>query len=300
MMPAEIRRIEDSFEAARGKKLFRRAWLPAMAADCVIVVIHGFGEHCGRYEALGSWFARRGAAVHAYDQRGHGRTPGKRGHADSFELLLDDLEVFIAFARAQHPAAPLVLLGHSMGGLVVSALASGREPDIDLLVTSGAALTLSPDISRLKLWLAGAFRRLAPRLAMQAGLDLDGLSRDPEVRRRYEADPLVHGQMTAALAAGMLDAQQAASGAAARVAVPMLLLHGEADPLCPVSGSQTFHARLSPERTPGSALRIYPELLHEIFNEPEGEAIFEDVRRWLLERLGRAEERSATGVSVSV
>jgi len=296
MMRDEVRRIEDRFEGAGGQKLFRRAWLPA-SPDCLIVVVHGFGEHCGRYEALGRWFAQRGAAVHAYDQRGHGRTPGKRGHADSFDLMLDDLEAFIAFVRGQHPGLPLTLLGHSMGGLVVTALASGREPDIDLLVTSGAALALSPDISRAKLWLAGVFRRLAPRLAMQAGLDLAGLSLDPEVRRRYEVDPLVHGQMTAALAAGMLEAQRTVGDAAARVAVPMLLLHGEADPLCPVSGSRSFHGRLSPETRAGSALRVYPELLHEIFNGPEGEAIFEDVWHWLLERLGRSEERIETGIS---
>jgi alpha-beta hydrolase superfamily lysophospholipase len=130
----------------------------------------------------------------------------------------------------------------------------------------------------VRIFAARTLRRLAPRLRLQSGLDPGGLSRDPEVVRRYVEDPLVHRTMTTSLATELLRAVQRTSAASERAAVPWLLLHGEADPICPVTGSRTAHARL---RAPGSALRTYPGLRHEILNEPEREQVFEDVRAWV-------------------
>jgi alpha-beta hydrolase superfamily lysophospholipase len=277
-----LRRTEDHFIAGGGRRLFCRSWLPPEPVRTVVLA-HGFGEHCGRYEEMASWLAERGCAVHAYDHQGHGQSPGPRGHADRFDDFLDDLEQFLNHARNANPALPLVLVGHSMGGLVVANLATDRQPGIDLLVTSGAALSISPEFSRFKRWLARVLRSVAPRLSMEAGLDLDGLSTDPEVIRRYVADPLVHGRVSAAMAAGMMDATEATSQSAGQVRVPMLLLHGEEDPLCLVAGSESFHAALPHSEVAGSAIRTYPKLKHEIFNEPSREQIFQDLLDWVLE-----------------
>ena len=276
-----IGRKESYFEAAGGRRLFLHSWLPDAPAR-VLILVHGFGEHGGRYLELAHWFAERAFAVYAYDQAGHGRSPGPRGHVDRFGDLLDDLETLIDLVSRTHPGLERVLLGHSMGGLVVAALVCEREPSVDLLITSGAALTLSPDLSSGKLLLARILSRLLPRLSMNAGLDSEGLSRDPEVVRRYLADPLVHGSMSAAAGAGMMHQIQALKGAAARVSSPALILHGEADPLCLASGSRNFYAGLPHETVAGSALRIYPNLRHEIFNEPEREEIYADVLDWVL------------------
>jgi len=276
-----IRRIEGRFEPTRRRSLFSRAWVPH-EVDRALVVVHGFGEHCGRYEETASWFARRGSAVHAYDQQGHGMTAGRRGHIDSFESVLDDLEAFIDQVRNQYPDdLPLVLVGHSWGGLVVTSFACEREPDIDLLVASAAALSLSPDLSRLKIAMAGVLKNLLPRFSMDAGLDVQGLSRDPDVVQRYVDDPLVHGRSSTTFAAESIEATRRTAASASSVLVPMLMLHGVDDPLCLCSGSRAFYEQLPHDEVPGSELRTYPGLLHEIFNEPEREEVYADLLAWI-------------------
>ena len=265
--------------APDGLRLFRRAWLPERPTRALLLV-HGYAEHSGRYEEMGAWFAARGAAVHAYDHRGHGRSGGPRCHVARFEEFLDDLAAVLASVRAQHPDLPLTLVGHSMGALITLAFLAERQPPIASAVTSGAALSLGA-ISPVRVALARALRRVLPRLSLGSGLDPQGLSRDPEVVRRYLEDPLVHRTMTASLGAELLAAASRTAARAGQVGVPLLMLHGAADPLCAAEGTRSFHAGLG---SAGRALRIYPELRHEIFNEPERETVWQDVLTWLEER----------------
>jgi lysophospholipase len=285
----ELRRVEAhvSGERAGGgaPRLHRRAWLPP-APWAVLLVVHGYAEHSGRYEEMGAWLARRGLAVHAYDQRGHGRSEGLRCHVDRFDEYLDDLSAVLSLVAGEHPGQPLALLGHSMGGLVVATFLAERRPAVGAAVTSGAALALGPGVSRLRIVSARLLRRVAPRLSIGSGLDPAGLSRDPEVVRAYLEDPLVFRTMTASLAAELLEAVGRAPSCAPRVAAPLLLLHGAEDPLCPSEGSRAFHDAL---RVPGKAFRSYPGLRHEIFNEPEREQVYADLIAWLEATLGRAE-----------
>ena len=276
-----LRRAEDYFETARGSSLFFRSWQPSLP-ERVIVLVHGFGEHSGRYEEFASWFCRRGFAVYAHDQQGHGHSPGKRGHVDQFDDFLDDVERLIEVAALEHPNLPRVLIGHSMGGLIVTSLACRRRPSVNFVVASSPALSLAPDISPVKLRMARLLRRIVPRLAMSAGLDASGLSSDANVVRDYLADPLVHGQVTMAMGAGMSDTILRTEGTAGDVEVPMLLLHGESDRLCRVEGSRAFYAGMPQAEQMGSAIRTYPDMLHEIFNEPDREKIFADLLDWLL------------------
>jgi alpha-beta hydrolase superfamily lysophospholipase len=277
-----IRRTESHFAAGKGRSLFRRAWLPP-EPQRLLVLVHGYAEHSGRYEHVGAWLAARGCAVHAYDHQGHGRSDGVRGHVRRFSDLLDDLELFLARVRDEQPGLPAFLVGHSMGGLVVAAFVRERRPELVGAVTSGAALCLAEVPSGPRLLALRLLRRVAPRLAMTSPVDPEALSRDPEVGRAYLEDPLVFRRMTLSLAAEFFDAGRRTLAGAADVHIPMLLLHGEADPLCPASGSRTFHEQLG---TPGSDLRIYPELRHEIFNEPEQERVFADLLEWLRGREG--------------
>jgi alpha-beta hydrolase superfamily lysophospholipase len=243
-----------------------------------MLVVHGYAEHSGRYEGLAAWFAARGVAVHAYDQRGHGRSGGARGHAARFQEFLDDLALLLEFVRTEHPDLPLTLVGHSMGGLVVASFLTERKPTISSAVLSGPALALGDGVSRLRIAAARALRGIAPRLVLRSGLDPGGLSRDPSVVRAYLEDPLVFRTMTTSFAAEMLAAIPRVAARAAEVAVPLLGLHGEEDPLCPLRGSRAFFASV---RSPGSTLRVYPGLRHEIFYEPEREKVYEDLWSWL-------------------
>jgi alpha-beta hydrolase superfamily lysophospholipase len=264
--------------------LFRRSWL-IERPERVLVLVHGFAEHSGRYEHVGAWFAERGCAVHAYDQRGHGRSEGVRGHVRRFDDLLDDLDALLAAVRAEHPGLRPHLVGHSMGGLVVTASLCERAPDVQSAVTSGALLAIAEGFSRARIVAARLLRRIAPRLALNAGLDTQGLSNDPAVARAYLADPLVFRTMTPSLAVELMGAVARTAAGAARVRTPLLMLHGEADPLCPVAGTQRFYAGLGVEPR---RLQLYPGLRHEIFNEPEQARVFTDVLAWL-----QAGERAA-------
>lgn len=275
-----IRRSESHLAVAGGRALFRRCWIPPQP-ERVVVLVHGYAEHSGRYEAMGAWLAERGCAVHAYDQQGHGRSDGARGFARDFCDLLDDLDAMLDAAKAEQPELPAFVVGHSMGGLVAAAWAVERGEGATGVVTSGAALSLGAVMSRTRLLLLRTFRRVMPRQTIPQPIAADALSRDPEVGRAYAADPLVFQRITLSLAAEMFDAATRTLARAGEVRLPMLLLHGEDDPLCAVQGSRVFFEQLT---TSGSELKIYPGLRHEIFNEPEKEQVFADLLDWLRKR----------------
>jgi alpha-beta hydrolase superfamily lysophospholipase len=283
---AKIRRSESHVTGSRGHTPFLRSWLPERV-ERVLLVVHGFGEHSGRYEGLASWLAARGCAVHAYDHPGHGRSSGQRGYVRRFSDLLDDLESRCAAVRQQHPDLPLFLLGQSMGGLIVSSLAVERQPQVSGIVTTGAALAVSSDFSPAKRVAARVLRYLAPRLPLNSGLNPNGLCRDPAVVQAYIEDPLIFSTMTPALGAGMLSALQRTAAAGSRVTVPMLMMHGEDDPICPAVGTRDFYQSL---QVPGSRLHLYPGQLHEVLHEPERETAFAHVFEWLREREGTEED----------
>lgn len=248
-----------------------------------MVLVHGYAEHTGRYDEMAMYFAEQGFAVHAYDQAGHGRTAGPRGHVDRFDRLVEELARFLELVALDHPGLPITLVGHSMGGLVVAATAAFAKPPVERIVLSGALLELSGGglRRRLSLMVANLLSVFAPRIGFSTGLETDGLSRDPEVVRCYREDPYVTDRMSARFAAGLNQLVARVAGAAGHVERPVLLLHGEADPICAPSGSRAFHAGLAPGIAAQSPLRLYPELRHEIFQEPERETIWQEMLEWL-------------------
>jgi lysophospholipase len=290
-----IRRTEGTFEGQGGLQLFRRSWL-CDDPGRVLLLVHGFAEHSGRYEHVGNWFAERGVAVHAYDHRGHGRSQGPRNYVHSFDDYLDDLSILLEIVEREHPGVPVTIVGHSMGGLISTAFVRERKPAITSLVTSGPALALGPAMGGLRMWLLRVLSWILPRILIPSGLPSDGLSRDPEVARLYDADPLVDPRITPRLAVAMTNAIARTSGGGAEIAVPMLMLHGGDDPLCAVAGSEAFFSSLPPGAAPPSAIHVYPNLLHEIFNEPEKERIFEQIDGWL-RGLAAASPKAASGAA---
>jgi len=282
-MRAEIRRRESQIVLSDRGERYHRSWLPPKP-DRVLILVHGFAEHTGRYDEMAMHFAERNFVVHAYDQAGHGRTKGARGHVDRFDRLVEELARFVELVARDHPGLPITLAGHSMGGLVVAATAAFSQPAVDRFILSGALLELGPEgraRRRLSLLGANVLSFVAPLTGFSTGLDPSGLSRDPEVARRYVEDPYVKDRMSARFAAGLSRLMSRTLPAADRVERPILVLHGEADPICSPSGSRNFFEGLSPSLAESSSLRVYPELRHEIFQEPEREEIWNEMLNWL-------------------
>lgn len=281
-MDQTIRRLESQVVLSDHTDRYRRTWLP-LEPKRVLILVHGFAEHLGRYDEMAMYFARRGFAVHGYDQLGHGRTPGPRGHADRFDRLLEDLSRFIDLVALDHPNLPITLLGHSMGGLVVAATAALHHPPVDRIVLSGALLRLGGGGLRqsASLMAARLLSAVTPRFGIATGLDAAGISRDPEVVRRYREDPFVKDRMSVRFAAGLNQMVERVAASAGSVERPMLILHGAEDWIASPLGSQQFFAGLNPQVAEASDLRVYPELRHEIFQEPEREEVWRDILDWL-------------------
>jgi alpha-beta hydrolase superfamily lysophospholipase len=282
--PDQIWRRESLVELSSAGARYRRSWQPPEPARAMVLV-HGYAEHVGRYDEMAMHFASRGYAVHAYDQVGHGRTKGPRGHVDRFDRLAEELARFIELVGLDHPELPVTLVGHSMGGLVVAATAAFQKPAVSEIVVSGALLQLGGEESGLRqslsLGLAKILATIVPRVAVATGLDPQGISRDPDVVRRYREDPLIEDRMSMSFAAGMSRMVDATRCAAGEIDRPILVLHGGDDPICPVAGSRRLFAGLKPEIAEKSRLEIYPELRHEIFQEPERERVWEDMIQFI-------------------
>ena len=282
---AGLRRTESHFEGHGQIPLFCRTWRPDSPVRA-LALVHGFGEHSGRYEPAAAWFAARGTVVHGFDLRGHGRSAGRRGHVGGFSDYLNDLEIFLDRVIAESNSLPVTLLGHSMGGLITTAFAVERSPRVQSLITSGSALAVSPELNGFKIRLARVLRKIAPRLAMSAGLDPNAISSEQHEVQRYLADPLVHDVSTASHAGALFDQIDRLRGAGSQVEVPMFLLHGALDSLCPPAGSTAFYQSLAGARegstAPRAELRIYQQSIHEILNDVERQTVMADMLDWIV------------------
>jgi alpha-beta hydrolase superfamily lysophospholipase len=275
--------IEQRVTAADGTGLLTRYW-PAFATDdsdgpwAHVLIVHGLGEHSGRYEQVGAQFSAAGCAVHAYDHRGNGASDGRRGHVDRWSRLHDDLADRHGSVRAAAGGRPVVFYGHSLGGLVVAGYCLSARPRPDAVVLSSPGLDST--LSAWKKGLAAGLGQWLPRVPIPNGVDPSTLSRDPAVGERMAADPLCATTSTLGFGAEGLREQARVRAAAGRgLGVPTLVLHGEDDGLVPVDATAVF------EGAPDTTRRTFPGLRHELHNEPEGPAIVAEIIDWLRDRM---------------
>lgn len=256
--------------AADGRAQFRRRW----AVDdprAALLLVHGIGEHAGRYEHVGAALADAGVDVLAHDQRGFGLTEGRRAFVRSIDEFVDDVNALLAERREL--GVPVVLMGHSLGGLVVTSHLVSDRPQPDLAVLSSPALdAVAPAWQRA---LAPAIGRLLPRLHVKADFDGSVLSRDEAVQRAYEDDPLRVDGSTFALGRAILAAMTEVSTRLDRIRVPAYVLHGSADELVPPAASEPLAA------LPNVTRRVWPDLRHECLNEPEQDQVIAEIIAWL-------------------
>lgn len=271
-----------------GSTLQGQYW-PDADAKATALIVHGLGEHHARYAKVVARLREAGLAVTAYDHRGHGRSDGKRGDIPAPETLLRDLAAVIDAVRTASPARPLLLLGHSMGGIVAARFVGGAlesprpawSRPVDALALSSPAFDAS--LKPIQKLLIGVMGRLAPHLAAGNGLSPEWISRDPAVVAAYRADPLVHDRITATLGRFFGEAIATVQAQAPRWRTPTLLMWAGADRCVAPAGSARF-AKAAPAGV--VTAREFPGLYHELFNEPEKEAVFAAMREWLVQRFG--------------
>jgi alpha-beta hydrolase superfamily lysophospholipase len=272
--------ITSQATASDGAHLLVRHWPPAGPADggagwASVLLVHGLSDHSGRYEHVGDQLAAAGLDVHAFDLRGNGGSAGRRGDAERWSQLHDDLADRLRAVRSVADGRPLVLYGHSMGSLIVLGYLLGEYPRPDIVVVTTPALE-----STLAGWrkaLARLLARVLPTLPIPNGIEGSTLSRDPAVAARVAADPAVTRTSTARFGAAGLAEQVRVRREVRRLPtdLPILVLHGLDDRLVPAVASEVLATLPNVER------RTYPGLRHELHNEPEGPAVLDDVIAWL-------------------
>lgn len=263
-----------------GQQLFVRDWPHARAQDAVLIV-HGLGEHSGRYQRLAQWFHMRGFAVRSYDQRGHGKTPGMRGALRHSDDLLEDLATVYNDYASGLPRPPL-LLGHSMGGLVAARCVMDQRIQPPAMALSSPAFRSWESVWLRRL--AAVLSRLTPSLPLPNGLPFDKLSHDPQLEPAYRGDPLRHSWVTPRLADFIFRAGETSIRDASQLGVPTLLLVAGADKLVDPSGSRDFAA--AAWATNRLTTRYFDSLYHELFNEaePSRGQVLKQLGDWLQKR----------------
>jgi alpha-beta hydrolase superfamily lysophospholipase len=258
-----------------------------------MLIVHGIAEHSGRYEHVGDGFAAAGIDVWALDLRGNGGSGGRRAYVDRWSDYLDDVEWRLGAVRQTAAQGnPVVLLGHSLGGLIAFDYATCGRPAPDLLVLSSPALDST--IPGWKKALARALSGIAPTMRIRNELTGDQLSSDPTVGERYFADPMVERTTTTRLAAEALGSQDRVARRFDALSTPTLIFHGHADSIVPVAASEPLGS------LPGVRRVVLPDLRHETLNEPSGPGIVADVVRWLREQTARREAPSGAAPGPSV
>ena len=268
------------FGTPGGHQLAVREWATKGRPRGVVQLVHGLGEHANRYAHVARRLNALGLAVRAHDHYGHGASSGARGDLPDTLRLVDDLGRMVDETRRLFPGLPLVLLGHSLGGLVAASFVARAMRPVDGLVLSSPAL--DPGMTAAQRALVAMLSRVVPGLRVRNGLDVKYLSHDPLVVQAYQGDPLTHDRIGARLARYLADEGAVVQAAAPLWRVPTLLMFAGDDRLVDPEGSRRFAASASPEVVRAVC---FEALYHELFNEPGADAVFDTLQGWLASRI---------------
>jgi len=270
--------VEGNFKGVRNANIYYQAWLPEGNVKAVLLIIHGLGEHCGRYMNVVNRFVPLGYAVYGLDHIGHGKSEGMREGVERFADYINPLTVYHEMVKSWQTGKPIFLLGHSMGGLIASYYLLDHQAEFRGAVISAPLIKVSDSISQATIIMGKILSALAPKMGLLP-LDAKSISRDPEVVKAYVNDPLVfHGKTPARLAAELLKAMLRVAAEADKMTLPFILVQGSDDRLVNPGGAQTLYDKASSK---DKTIRIYEGLYHEVFNEPERGRVLNDVEAWL-------------------
>jgi acylglycerol lipase len=270
-----------NWNADDGLEMYGQDWAPAKKVQAAVCLVHGLGEHSGRYAHVGTTFSQAGFVLSAFDLRGHGKSGGPRGHFPSFDALMQDIHRHIALTREKYSGLPLFLYGHSLGGLLVLNYATYCEHTLTGVIATGSGLRSPVLEQKAKITLSKILGGMLPKVTIPTGLDPNGISRDPQVVRAYKQDPLVHGLATLSAARVGFAAVDRAFAHASEFPVPLLLMNGTADNITYPRGSQEYADLVRADCT----LKFWDGLYHEIHNEPEQAEVLKFTLNWMKARL---------------
>lgn len=269
---------EDTFEGYGGTVLYRRSWHAQGDFRAVFVIGHGFGEHIGRYGHLATHLNASGITVHGFDYRGHGRSPGQRGHILSWVEYREDLRAFLKLVFSLDSGRPVFLYGHSMGSLVVLDYVIDYPDGLSGYIVSGSALVPAGVASPFRVALARLLSRVKPNFKLDLALDPASLSHETEVVNAYRNDPLVHGFASARWGTEAMEAIERIKSRIAEIHLPVLFVHGGLDKINLPEGSTWLHEHVS---SPDKTLRIYPNSFHEPHNDLDRDEVYRDIVDWI-------------------
>ena len=266
-----------------GLEMYAQSWEPDAATKAVICLVHGLGEHSGRYAHIGKAFTDAGFALAGFDLRGHGKSSGPRGHIPAIDAFMDDIEGFVKQIEARFEGVPRFLYGHSLGGILVLNYILRRKPEFKGVISTGASLRTSLEEQAAKVTMARVLGTLLPGVAIPSGLNPTTISRNPEVVNAYVNDPLVHDKMTLGFGKVMLSVLPWTFEHAHEFSLPLLIMHGKEDKLGYPRGSEEFAGLVEQDCT----LKLWDGLYHEVHNEPEQDEVFAFTIEWMNSQLPR-------------
>jgi alpha-beta hydrolase superfamily lysophospholipase len=272
---------QDTFYGFKGRELFYRSVEPDNA-KAVVLILHGYGEHSGRYEHVLDAFESRGYAAYAPDHRGHGRSQKVFGDLEGRKKIREDVRILTQIAKQNYPGIPCVLLGHSMGGMLALFQLLAYQGDYDVAILSAPAILLPDGVSPLVKALAGGIAAVAPNLPIQE-LDLSEATRNMEMRAQDDQDPLQYrGKARARTGHETIRAQEEIQAGLGSITLPLLVMHGTEDKVINQEASEMVYRSI---KSQDKTRKIWDGLYHEIMNEPEREEVFKYLFAWLEERL---------------
>jgi len=273
-----MKHFESNWKSSDGLTLFVQGWEPdVLPLKAVVCLVHGVGEHSGRYAHVAEAFAKEGYALFAADLRGHGKSEGLKGHADSIETLMNDVDVLLKQAKIRYPGLSVFLYGHSLGGILALHYGLKRKPDLKGMLVTSPALHSSLEQQPYKVLAAKILGTLMPKVTIASGLDVAAISHDAEVIKAYNNDPLVHDKISVGFGKILLQVCKFNLDHASEFPLPLLLMHGKADAIAFPSSSIEFAQQLDGLCT----LVLWEDVFHELHNESIKKEVFKTLTDWM-------------------
>ncbi len=268
--------MEFNIKLKRGLVLKGMIESPGENTKAVVVMVHGLGEHTGRYSHWAALFKKEGIGFAGVDLPGHGKSDGRRGNITSYAVLSEMIDILLSSCKKTFPGVPVFLYGHSLGGGIVLDYLLRKSPKISGAIVTSPWLRLSFEPPRIKVLMASIMKNIIPGLIQPSGLIVDHISHDVDVVERYKSDPLVHNKISVSLFHGAMNSAHYSLAHSSELKIPLLLIHGSDDQITSPDGSRQFA-----ESNPKVTLKIWNGGYHELHNEPFKEEVFKYIMDWM-------------------